>query len=113
MHLEGIARALSYGGATHSLSDVLDQIERGDAQLWLDDSALIVTEVHDTPRLRELRFWIATGELQAVVDLSERVLDWGRAMGCKRAVLTGRKGWVKALAGEGWKQEMVVMGRAL
>lgn len=112
-HLDGIEKALAVGGGTHGVMDVLQQLSKGGAQLWTDEDALIITEVHDAPKLRELRFWIATGKLDAVIQLSKRVLDWGREMGCDQAVLTGRRGWVKPLAAEGWEPWMVVMGRKL
>ena len=113
-HLPKLRKALALGGDTHDVDDVLDQISRGDAQLWLSDGALIVTEVYDTPMVRELRFWLACGDLQPVIELSHKVLDWGKnEKGCTQATLTGRKGWVKALAAEGWEASMVVMGRKL
>lgn len=113
LHLDGIERALEVGGGTHAVLDMLRQVTDHEAQLWTAEDALIVTEVHDAPRLRELRFWIATGKRDAVVALSEQVLEWGRKMGCQQAVFTGRKGWVRALADEGWEQWAVVMGRKL
>lgn len=112
-HYEGLVKALRIGGDTHGVEDVLAQIEKGEAKLWIAPDALIITEVHDAPRCRELRFWIATGDLPAVLELQEEVLAWGKEQGCTRAVFTGRRGWVKALRGSGWEEIMVVMGREL
>jgi hypothetical protein len=112
-HITGIQQALETAGGTHALEDVLACIERGEAQLWIEPDALIVSEIIDTPQLRELRFWISTGELEAVIELGERVLVWGREMGCKRAVMTGRMGWKRLAAQHGWQPEMIVIGREL
>lgn len=112
-HIDGLQKALEVGGGTHSIMDVLDQISRGDAQLWTDPDAVVVTEVHDAPQCRELRFWLATGKLDAVLAIQHRIIEWGRSVGCTKAVLTGRRGWTKALRDQGWEEIMVVMGREI
>lgn len=110
--ISGVEAALAYGGQTHTAGDVVRAILAGEAQLWAnDDDALIVSEIHDHPRARVLHFWLAAGDLEPVIALSRRVLEWGRSVGCTRATLAGRKGWVRALASEGWAPELVVMGR--
>lgn len=110
-HLRGLTEALERGGSTHSLEDVLAQIRRGDAQLWETEDAVIVTEIHQTPRKKLVHFWLAAGEIDAVVELSKVVLDWAKRHGCEQATLAGRKGWIKALAHEGWSPALTLMGR--
>jgi hypothetical protein len=110
-HLAGLVEALERGGSTHAVEDVLREIEKGEAQLWEADGALIVTEIHDTPRKRLLHFWIATGELEPVIALSHRALEWAKEQGCTQATLAGRKGWEKALASEGWSPTLILMSR--
>ena len=110
----GLTEALERGGSTHTLDDVLKQVERGDAQLWTTEGAVIVTEVSDTPQKRVIHFWLATGELESVIGLSHKILEWAKdTMGCEQATLAGRKGWTRALATEGWHPMLVVMGRDL
>lgn len=111
-HQAGLEAALSHSGGTHTFADVAERIALGEAQIWEDGDALLVTEIVDKPRVRILHFWLATGELEQVKALSDRVIVWGKKQGCKRATLAGRKGWVKALAPE-WKPELVLMGRKI
>ena len=110
-HTAGLEKALAYAGGTHSLCDVADMVEAGDAQYWEEGNAAIVTQLADKPHMRVLHFWLVTGDLDDVIALSERIIDWGRRVGCKRATLAGRKGWEKVLAGSGWNSELVLMGR--
>lgn len=109
--LAGLVDALERGGSTHDLDDVLEQIRTGEAQLWEADDAVIVTEIHDAPRKRVVHFWLATGELDAVIALSRRVLDWAADQGCTQATLAGRRGWEKVLAAEGWAPTLTLMSR--
>jgi hypothetical protein len=79
--------------------------------LWTEGSAALVTEIVETPKMREIHFWLAAGELDEVTALSERVIVWARMNGCERATLAGRRGWERALASTAWKPELVLMGR--
>lgn len=109
--LDRLAKALDYSGGTHTIADVADLIERGDCKLWVGEGAAIVTQLIDEPQKRVCHFWLAAGELTAVVGLSRKVLEWAKENGCARATLAGRWGWVRALASEGWAEELVLMGR--
>lgn len=109
--VDGLIHALSLAGDTHSLADVVRQVEAGEAQVWQSDNAVIVTEVKDAPRKRIIHFWLAAGKLDEVIALSREVLAWAKSIGCERATLVGRKGWVRALRNEGWGEELVMMGR--
>src|SRR5690606_35569136 len=77
-HVDALRRALDVDGGTHDIDDVLDKVQRGEAQLWTSPGAVIVSQIVDAPLARELHFWLAAGELQDVITLSHRVMDWGR-----------------------------------
>lgn len=111
--LNGLTEALEHGGGGHSLGDVLSAVKAGTAQLWAEDGCVLVTEINDAPNHRELHFWLATGTLDAVIALSNKVIEWGREQGCTVASLCGRKGWERALRDEGWHHQMVQMGREI
>jgi len=112
-HIVGLEKALDHGGRTHDINHVFAAVGRLEAQVWIEGPCIIVTEVNDSPRERELHFWLAAGTLDEVVALSNKVMEWGREMGCTVASLCGRRGWTKALANEGWGNQLVVMGRRL
>lgn len=113
VHLRGFEEALAHGGSTHGLEHVLAAIQRGDAQLWVMGENALVTEVNVTPNEKELHFWLATGQLDGTIALSNKAMEWGRSLGCTVATLTGRRGWIKALTPEGWEPQAVLMARRL
>ena len=108
---EVLEDALHYAGSTHTVEDVLDEVERGDAQIWTSDDAVIVSEIYDYPEATVLHYWLAGGELQGVIELGRKVLAWGAEQGCTRASLNGRRGWAKALAAEQFVPETVIFTR--
>lgn len=109
----GIELALAQGGGTHQLRHVLDAIMTSEAQLWIDGDSLLITEVNDTPLLRELHVWIATGDLDGCIALSEKVGQWGYLNGCQVMTLQGRLGWKKALRHHGWEALSIEMYKPL
>ena len=108
-----LQNALDHGGGTHSVEDVLALIMAGEAQIWIEDHAVLVSQIHDTPNHREIHFWLAGGTLDEVIRLSNKVMDWGREQGCTVATLTGRRGWEKVLKTEGWTHRLVELSREL
>lgn len=106
--LPQLEEALDRAGNTHTARDVARMIVQGDAQLWLRDGGMIVTEVEDYPRGPVLRFWLAAGDKDDILDLLPEVYEWGREVGCKKATMLGRKGWGRVLADDGWEASPLV-----
>ena len=109
----GLAEALAYGAGTHTIGDVVKEIESGDCQLWTAERAAIVTELWFAPRRTIVNFWLAAGDMAPVIALSHHILGWAKTVGCTRAVMTGRRGWERALADEGWTRDAVLLGREI
>ena len=113
-NIKGLEKALEHSEGTHTVGDVVAQILEGEAQLWLDDEAVVVTEVLDTPQKRIVNFWLVTGEKSATVRLHRRILEWAKnEMGCTLATMMGRRGWEQVLASEGWSFNAVVLSKEL
>lgn len=110
---DGLQAALDVAGNTHTLGDVMGMILTGRAQLWESEEAVIVSEVHESPRVKAVHLWLATGTIAGVTDLSEVVLEWAKSVGCTSATITGRKGWEKVGAPLGWRPLYSVLGREL
>jgi hypothetical protein len=86
----------------------------GDAQVWHEDDAVFVTEIHDTPGHRELHFWLAAGTLdEDMFSLANKVMDWGRDQGCTVATLNGRRGWERTLKRTGWTLRHIELQKVL
>lgn len=102
--LPQVERALGYAN-TYNVAEMAVEILEGRAQLWDENGAMIVTQLDYKPRETILRFWIAAGDLQDVLKLANKVYEWGRELGCKRAMFIGRKGWTKPLTAHGWEAD--------
>ena len=108
--VEKLQRALDLGGNTHSISDVLDDIQKGTSKMWVSDTnqSAIIANVEDHPQIRVLFVWLAAGLAEEILEMAPAVYEWGRKQGCVRAELVGRKGWTRVMAAQGWKPAPLV-----
>lgn len=110
-----IADALVYAKGSHTLEDVWEAIERGDAQLWAGVQSAIVTEIVQTPQRKELRFWLAGGDMEELEAMYRPIVEWGTTIGCDYAVMVGRRGWERTwlTRDAGWTAEATVYFKEL
>jgi len=55
-------KALRLAGGTHELSDVVDALKEGRMQSFATDNAMVVTQIVQHPRKRELNVFLAFGD---------------------------------------------------
>ena len=108
-----IEAALSYSDHTHTFDDIAAGILSGRFRLWEKPRGCAVTEFIVYPRKKVCNVFLAGGDMQVIKDLQEPCSEFARMNGCSELVLTGRKGWVRALEKNGWVESHVSMKRAL
>lgn len=110
-----IQAALHHEGGGHTWEDVQNGIVDGIFQLWPGVRSAVVTQIIDLPQKRELRFFLAGGNMEEIKELYHVILAWGREHGCDFATLVGRKGWERTFLtrNEGWTPRWVVFVKEL
>ena len=98
-----IEAALEYTPDTHVFDDIVDGIRKGTLQLWATPKGCIITEIICYPRRKKLHVFLGGGELEQIMDMHADVVKWAKLHGCSSLTMTGRFGWKKPLATEGWK----------
>lgn len=108
-------RALAYAKHSHTVEDVRAAVERGDAQLWPGVQSVIITEIVQMPQWRELRFWLAAGDMTELRAMYPVVEEFGRRTGCQYCTMTGRDGWARSFLtkDEGWTAEATLYMKEL
>jgi hypothetical protein len=109
-----VEAALEYSGGTHGIEDIAEGLKKGRFQLWPADDSVVVTEIIVYPRLKNLHFFLAGGDLDELRLMRPLIESWGRDMGCTRVSLAGRQGWAKTfLRDEGYKPKWFVLSKDL
>jgi len=99
-HREGLEKALAHD-IDNEWRDLLWKVAQGSAQVLSTDTSCIVTQL---TRKNELVFWLATGELEEVLELSRDAQAKAKALGVTKAHFIGRRGWGRAqgIKEDGW-----------
>lgn len=108
-----IEDALAYGDDNHSFDNIAGGVLSGRYRLWVRPNGCAVTEIITYPRKRVCNVFLAGGEMQTIKDLQAPCEEYARANGCSSLVLTGRKGWVRALKDYGWNEVHTSLERKL
>jgi hypothetical protein len=101
-----LAKALDYGGGTHTVDDVIAMVKAGAAQFWEHGDGAIVTEIIRFPRLKSVNFWLISGSKDDCLALEPSIIDWAIEQNCTTATATGRRGWGRVAGPLGWKQHL-------
>jgi len=83
--------------------ELVAELTAGQAQLWAGARCALVTQCVRDPSGLSLHVWLAGGDLDEILALRPGLEAWGRAMGCTRLTLNGRKGWARVLRPHGFR----------
>jgi hypothetical protein len=109
-----VEAALEYSGGTHDFEDVVQMVEGHRLQLWPAKNSVVLTEVIDYPRLKNLHYFLAGGDLDELSRMRPLIESWGKSIGCTRVTLAGRRGWAKTfLKDEGYSPQWSVLAKDL
>ena len=109
-----VEAALEYSGGTHNFDDVVQMVEGHRLQLWPAKDSVVLTEIIDYPRLKNLHYFLAGGDLDELSRMRPLIESWGKSVGCTRVTLAGRRGWAKTfLKDEGYSPQWSVMAKEL
>jgi len=87
-----VEAALEYSGGTHDFEDVVQMVEDHRLQLWPAKDSVVLTEIIDYPRLKNLHYFLAGGDLDELSKMRPLIESWGKTIGCTRVTLAGRRG---------------------
>ena len=107
--VQRIEKALKHGGDTHTWDDIRQGLIDGHFQIHWNNGGVAVTQLHIYPRKKTLHWFLAAGDMQAVLDLQPTVRQFARENGCTALTLTGRRGWERVLPDHGWRHTHSVL----
>ena len=109
-----VKAALEYSAGTHTIEDVAQGVEGGRFQFWPGINSAVITEIIVYPRLKNLHYFLAGGDLDELKIMRPYIESWGKQNGCTRVTLAGRKGWARTfLADEGYSQKWHILSKEL
>jgi hypothetical protein len=109
-----VEAALEYSGGTHHFDDVVEMVRDSRLQVWPATESIVLTEIIVYPRLKNLHYFLAGGDLDELSRMRPMIESWGKSVGCTRVTLAGRRGWSKTfLQDEGYRPQWSVLAKEL
>ena len=109
-----IEAALEYSKGTHKFVDIAAGVLSNRYQLWAGEKSAVVTEIIVYPRLKDLHYFLAGGDLDELKRMRPHIEEWGSKQGCTRVTLAGRPGWAKTfLKDEGYEPAWFILKKDL
>lgn len=101
-------KALAYGGYAYTREDIAQGVIEGRFQYWGDDACCLVTEIVQHPRSRELRFFLAAGNLDRLLEeYLPKMKVFAREQGCDKITSVSRRGFLRRFPAHGFKPKSV------
>lgn len=108
-----IQEALSHSGNSHTFQNIVDSVEKQSMQFWPMEKSCLVTEFISYPKFKTLHIFLAGGDLDEIKSIDPTLQMLCREVGAKYISLSGRRGWVKALADLDYELSHVTMAKEI
>lgn len=105
--------AMEHNGFTHTFDDLVVMVLQGRLRMWTTENSIALTEVIEYPRQKHYHVFAAGGEIAEIVETIPQVEQAARDAGCCKLTISGRRGWVRALANHGWTEQFTTSVRSL
>tara|TARA_R110002096_G_scaffold54752_2_gene141131 strand:+ start:974 stop:1390 length:417 start_codon:yes stop_codon:yes gene_type:complete len=106
-----LLEALAYSGGSHSFQDIVDNVSKEVMQFWPMDKSCLVTEIITYPKFKTLHIFLAAGDLTEIKSIDSTLEVLCQEIDAKYISLSGRRGWVKALADIGYEMSHVTLAK--
>ncbi len=100
---EKLQKLLELMGNTHSIEDILSDIQKGYRQSFDFNGTWVVTEIMSYPRKKVLEVLMVCGELDQIDTAYAHIVAFAKEQGCDMIRAFGRLGWHRTATKLGFK----------
>lgn len=102
----GLEKALKYDHGGASFDEVKEAILAEDMQLWVNPERtyVMVTEIVNYPGKRVVNVFLTSGSIDDIKAVFPQLQEMARAVGAQGIECSGRRGWIRALSGLGFRE---------
>lgn len=114
-----IQSALEYGHGERNLKDITDSIQKGDKQVWVHSTedlftGTVITEIIQYPRKKTCQIIYLGGDSSLkFLDELQVIEEWARLNNCVDIQVIGRKGWLRVLKNQDYRERYTTVGKEL
>tara|TARA_R110001599_G_scaffold227431_2_gene426544 strand:+ start:111 stop:524 length:414 start_codon:yes stop_codon:yes gene_type:complete len=106
-----LVEALNHSGGSHTFQNIVDSVQQEVMQFWPMEKSCLVTEVINYPNIKCLHIFLAGGDLEEIKSIDSTLEFLCQEIGADYISLSGRRGWIKALADIGYELSHVTLAK--
>jgi hypothetical protein len=106
-----LIEALEHSGGSHTFQNIVDSVQNEVMQFWPMEQSCLVTEVINYPNIKCLHIFLAGGDLEEIKSIDSTLEFLCQEIGADYISLSGRRGWIKALADIGYELSHVTLAK--
>ena len=106
-----LVEALNHSGGSHTFQNIVDAVQNEVMQFWPMEKSCLVTEVINYPNIKCLHIFLAGGDLEEIKSIDSTLEFLCQEIGADYISLSGRRGWIKALADIGYELSHVTLAK--
>jgi len=106
-----LVEALNHSGGSHTFQNIVDAVQNEVMQFWPMEKSCLGTEVINYPNLKTLHIFLAGGDLEEIKSIDSTLEFLCQEIGADYISLSGRRGWIKALADIGYELSHVTLAK--
>ena len=92
--------AIELYGHTHTKKDIRQLIDTGKAYFFPGKGCAFLCNILTAPTgLKSFNVWLAGGDINEIKNMVPKLEAFAKGMGCHRAIICGRRGWLRYLDG--------------
>lgn len=110
---EYILAALEYTKGTHTLADIWQGVISGNYQFWPGEKSAVITEIQVYPQRKVMHIFLAGGDLDELLEIEKSIEAFAHDIGCNSLSISGRRGWVRIFAKDGWQEVCTTIAKEL
>lgn len=101
-----LLKALAHGDGRVNEALLVSGLVRQNYQLWRTENSAGVTQINENPFNKCLFIFLAGGDLDEISHIAGPVVEqWAADMGCTSIILSGRRGWERAVRPLGYEYQ--------
>jgi hypothetical protein len=108
-----LERAIAEAGGITDFAGVWNDVASGRTQVFATGKSILLAEVQQYRLAKVLQLCYGAGALDEMEPWFDTVLEWGRAQGCSKVVMLGRRGWERTFLGNRLRPTHVLMEGSL
>ena len=95
-------------GGVYTASDLIERVNRGDMQCFVDGDTIGITEVTQFPQRRVVDILCVVGDLLPALGIHDQIIEFAKQQKATLIRAQARPGWRKWSEPLGWKQINIV-----